>query len=115
VTVAPGGRLATLLPMTRRWALLACAAVLLSACGSSSEGLYGQELFIHSCAMCHGEDGGGSSMAPAIGPGSNAATLRDDQIEGVIEVGPGAMPSFRRLTPEQIDSLVAYVRTLQNE
>ncbi len=101
--------------MTRRWALLACAALLLAACGSSSEGLYGRDLFNHSCAGCHGEDGGGSSLAPAIGPGSGAAALRDDQIEGVIEVGPGAMPSFGRLSPEQIDSLVVLVRSLQNE
>jgi mono/diheme cytochrome c family protein len=100
--------------MMRRWALLACTVVLLAACGSSAEGLYGQELFTHSCARCHSADGGGSSMAPAIGPGSNAATLQDDQIAAVIEVGPGAMPSFGRLTPEQIDSLVAYVRTLQD-
>ncbi len=101
--------------MTRRCALLACAALLLASCGSSSEGLVGRDLFDHSCARCHGEEGGGSSLAPAIGPDSRAVGLRDDQIARVIEVGPGAMPSFGRFTPEQIDSLVVLIRSLQNE
>jgi mono/diheme cytochrome c family protein len=99
----------------RRLAVLACGALLVAGCGSSTEGLYGRELFDHSCARCHGSDGGGTGLAPAIGAGSDAVDLRDDQIAGVIEVGPGAMPSFGRLTAEQIESLVALIRSLQGE
>lgn len=94
---------------------LAVAAVFLSACGDSTEGLLGGELFERSCAVCHRSDGSGSGNRPAIGVGSNAVDLTDEQIAGVIRAGPGVMPSFQRLTDEQVDSLVAYVRSLQGE
>lgn len=96
-------------------ATLAAAAVLLSACGDSTEGLFGGELFERSCAVCHRSDGSGSGNRPAIGVGSNAVGLSDEQIAGVIRAGPGVMPSFQRLTAGQVDSLVAYVRLLQGE
>jgi mono/diheme cytochrome c family protein len=55
-------------------------------------------------------------VGPDIGPGSNAdVTLTDDQIAAVITVGPGSMPSFgNSLTEEQIASLVAYIRAVQD-
>ena len=95
---------------------LAAAAITLvvSACGGSTEGLLGQELYERSCASCHRGDGGGLS-GPAIGPGSNSVVLTDEQLAGVIVVGPGTMPAFTRFTDEQVDSLVAYVRELQGE
>ena len=65
--------------------------------------------------MCHSKDGSGGS-GPDIGPGSNAAlNLTDEQIQGVIRVGPGAMPGFPSLTQEQVDSLVAYIRLLADQ
>ena len=94
--------------------LLAGAALILSACSADTSGKFGQELFEQTCAVCHGDDGAGLS-GPAIGAGSDAIELTDDQIYGVMEVGPGTMPSFRRLTAEQLDSLVEYVRTLQGK
>ena len=102
--------------MTRR----ALVAVLLSSvvvvgCSESLEGKFGAELYRAGCARCHAEDGSGG-IGPAIGTAdSNAALeLSDDQIRGVIQVGPGRMPAFeRQLTDEQIDSLVAYLRELQ--
>lgn len=49
-----------------------------------------------------------------MGVGSNAASLTDAQIAGVISVGPGAMPSFaRNLTDEQVESLIDYLREQQ--
>lgn len=100
--------------MQRRWvALLIALATMLSACAGTTEGLVGAELYDRSCAACHGGDGGGGS-GPALGPGSNAVQLSDDQIAGAIRVGPGTMPSFDRLTDEQVDSLVAHIRDLQS-
>lgn len=86
----------------------------LAGCGDSLEGKLGGDLYQAGCARCHGPDGSGG-IGPAIGtPDSNAAmNLTDDQIRGVIRVGPGRMPAFDRLTDEQVDSLVAYLRELQ--
>lgn len=98
-----------------RWRLLVVmglAVITLAGCAGSTEGLFGAELYARSCAGCHGGEGGGGS-GPALGAGSDAADLSDDQIAGVIEVGPGTMPAFDRLTDDQIASLVAFLRTLQ--
>ncbi len=97
----------------RRFRLtVACLAVVLAACGGSTEGLFGGELYNRSCASCHARDGSGGA-GPAVGVGSNSVQLSDEQIAGAIVVGPGTMPSFDRLSDEQVDSLVTYIRTLQ--
>ena len=88
-------------------------ALIVAGCADDTSGQFGQELFEQVCAVCHGVDGSGSPGRPAIGAGSDAAQLSDDQIRGVMQGGPGAMPSFRRHSEEQLDSLVEYVRTLQ--
>jgi mono/diheme cytochrome c family protein len=92
-------------------AAVLAAAVVISACSGSS-GLTGRELYEQSCASCHGGLGGGG-VGPALDAGSAAESLTDEQIAGVIRVGPGSMPGFDHLTDEQIDSLVEYIRRLQ--
>ena len=68
------------------------------------------------CASCHGSDGRGS----AVGKSLHAADFHsaqvqqqsDDQLAGVIAEGRGNMPAFgTRLTKDQINALVKYVRT----
>ena len=94
--------------------LIVAFAVLATSCADNTDGLFGQELFEQTCAVCHGKAGQGSVNRPALDAGSNASTLTDDQIRGVISVGPGAMPSFAsRLSEEQFDSLIVYLRRLQ--
>jgi len=90
------------------------AAVAVAGCGESLEGKVGQELFQAGCARCHDRDGSGG-IGPAIGTrDSNAARqLTDEMIRSVIRVGPGRMPAFGRLTDEQVESLVEYLRSLQ--
>ena len=89
-------------------------AAALAGCGRETANVYGDDLFSITCAHCHGSDLGGG-IGPPLGPGSNAASLTDEQIEGVIRVGPGAMQSFgRTLSDEQITSLVVYLRSRQN-
>ncbi len=92
---------------------LAAAALLLILSGcASNEYLLGEDLYVRSCATCHGLDGDGG-IGLDIGSGSNTdLSLTDEQIAGVITVGPGNMPGFSRLTPEQVNSLVVYVRSL---
>lgn len=91
----------------------ALVLVLLSGCGTGpTENLMSEELYIQSCATCHGLEGEGG-IGVEIATGSNTdLNLSDEQIGGVITVGPGNMPGFSRLTPEQVDSLVQYVRSL---
>ncbi len=72
----------------------------------------GRELYDRSCASCHAGDGSGG-VGPAVGAGSNAVGLSDEQVAGAIRVGPGTMPAFDRLSDAQVDSLVAYMRQLQ--
>src|SRR5882724_13429902 len=69
------------------------------------------------CAMCHGQDGGGS----AVGKSMNVPDLRSPAVQKlpnaelaqVISNGKGGMPSFKgSLSEEQVHSLVAYVRSL---
>jgi cytochrome c551 len=93
---------------------LMLVAVLLAGCSDASEGKYGDELFETTCAHCHGSDLAGG-VGPPLGRGSGAASLTDEQITGVISVGPGAMPSFSsRLTDDQTESLVDYLRERQS-
>lgn len=94
--------------------LIVLTTILLGGCSNTTEGKFGADLFSTACAGCHAADGSGG-RGPAIGtPDSDAATvLTDEQIRGVIRIGPGAMPAWSRLTEEQVDSLVAYLRQLQ--
>ena len=97
----------------------ACTAALsagLTACSGPGADTFGQELYEQSCAVCHGANGEGSAGRPALGAGSNAVELSDDQLRGAINVGPGAMPSFEgKLSAAQVDSLVQYLRELQEQ
>lgn len=107
-------RLSSIIPLRAVAIWVAVMAVLATSCSGNTDGLVGQDLFERTCAVCHGDGGEGSTNRPALNQGSNAATLTDEQIRGVISVGPGAMPSFAsRLSDEQVDSLIEYLRQLQ--
>ena len=96
----------------RKPTLLLLLSLLIAGCASPNEALLGEELYERSCAACHGLVGEGG-IGNEIDEGSNTdLNLTDDQIAGVITVGPGNMPGFSRLTPEQVQSLVEYVRSL---
>lgn len=79
----------------------------------------GQALFAAHCAGCHGPQGEGTD-APALRNAAFLAAASDDYLVETIARGRKgtAMPSFRRgtpaypaLSPAQIESLVAYLRT----
>ena len=72
------------------------------------------------CAMCHGQDGGGSE----VGKSMNVPDLRspvvqklpDAQLAQIISDGKGGMPSFKAsLSEDQVHSLVAHIRSLHGE
>jgi mono/diheme cytochrome c family protein len=69
------------------------------------------------CALCHGPDGGGST----VGKTMNVPDLRSDTVQKrseaelaqIISEGKDAMPSFKKsLTEDQIHGLVTYIRSL---
>ncbi len=70
------------------------------------------------CASCHGLDGSGNTAA---GKKLNARDLRsaevkkmsDAQMNTIITKGKGKMPAAKNLNADQINQLVAYIRSIQ--
>ncbi|MEI8240054.1 MAG: cytochrome c, partial [Actinomycetota bacterium] len=71
--------------------------------------LTGADVYAMSCARCHGMDRQGIDAAPRLDPVRLAST-GDTSIRMLIGYGKGRMPAFGRLTPLQIDLLVAYLK-----
>lgn len=76
----------------------------------------GNEIFANNCAMCHNSAGSGG----ALGGDYYAPNLYDStptQVAEAVRFGPGAMPVFgeNQLSQEQLDSLVFYVKHIQND
>lgn len=71
----------------------------------------GQALYDHHCARCHGADGtrgmfGAKNLQKSL--------LPDTAIALQIRNGKRIMPPFKKkLTPDQIDELSAYIKTLR--
>jgi mono/diheme cytochrome c family protein len=77
----------------------------------------GADVFKQKCAMCHGENGAGKGKVPALGSAEvqqkSDADLKAATEKGV-KTGNGMMPGYAgKLTPEQIDGLVMYIRSLK--
>lgn len=71
------------------------------------------------CAMCHGATGAGDTV---MGKNMKIRDLgsadvqkqSDAELEGIITKGKGKMPAYDgKLTKDQIDGLVKYIRTLK--
>lgn len=82
----------------------------------------GRGLFEENCAKCHGKDGRAKTVRGKVVGARNLskptwqARETDEEIAAAIKKGPGAMPSFaKKFSQAEIDSLVAYVRTLKQE
>lgn len=78
-------------------------------------------LFVKDCASCHGKDGQAKTFRGKILGAQNLtdskwqAGATDEHIFSVIGNGRKKMPAFgKKLSEEEIDSLVEYVRKLKN-
>ena len=81
----------------------------------------GAESFQTYCAVCHGV--GGEGDGPLVGTGKlpfatnlmlpTTVDRSDGYIYGVIRLGRGLMPSYRRIPPSERWAVVNYVRYLQ--
>src|SRR5262250_1717958 len=73
----------------------------------------GQRIFDANCAGCHGLDGrGGDKGVDIVG---NLANLNDAKLRNIVAKGitGTAMPAFPELNPEQVRSIIAYLRAMQ--
>ena len=79
-----------------------------------SSDLDGQGLFASQCSSCHGTDLEGD-VGPALDRGSEASELSDRRMTlAILEGSADKMPAFEgRLTSEQIDQIIEYVRDIQ--
>jgi alcohol dehydrogenase (cytochrome c) len=73
----------------------------------------GQQGFVSRCAGCHGSDGNGGELGPAITDRIPART--DEDLAALFKQGlPAAgMPAFPNLTATESADLIRYVRTLR--
>jgi mono/diheme cytochrome c family protein len=66
------------------------------------------------CAGCHGADGSKSMMGAKPLSGADVQSMSDADLKAEIANGKGKMPAYKgKLTDEQIDDLVKYIRTLK--
>src|SRR5579863_9973864 len=79
------------------------------------------KFFKANCTLCHSADGSGDS---ATGKAMHAKDLRSDEVQKqsdadlntAITKGKGKMPAFgAKLKPDDVTSLVAYIRGLANK
>src|SRR5262249_50751056 len=104
------------------------AAVLVAACfvlsgGSGAAGPAdleaGKAVFVDQCQSCHGDKGQGNAKsykkvnAKVVHLGSKEAQDKTDQfIRDSIVKGWGKMEKCDEVTPDQIDKVIAFVRSL---
>src|SRR5262249_28835397 len=73
----------------------------------------GRQAFVSRCAGCHGTDGNGGELGPAITTRVPART--DADLSGLLAQGLPAsgMPSFPNFTSEETADVIRYLRTLR--
>src|SRR3954468_1032919 len=77
----------------------------------------GADLFKQKCAMCHGEAGAGKGKVSALSS-ADVQKMSDADFKNAITKGAktdkGMMPAYGgKLSDDQIDSLVKYVRSVK--
>ena len=110
VTLAPVGEVAV--PPTSAPAPTGAAA--------SGDATQGATIFATNCSPCHGQNGQGGGVGPALAKNNYIQTAGDQAIHQTIADGrPGtAMPAWSqakggKLTDAQINDVIAYLHTLQ--
>ena len=97
----------------RAFLLFVCAFCVSSAAAAQNiDG--GRQAFASRCAGCHGTDGNGGELGPAITTRVPART--DDELTTVIHQGltNAGMPAFPNLTDTEVRDLIAFIRTLKS-
>jgi cytochrome c6 len=98
--------------------LTVLAVTLLFSTWSLADG--GADTFKAKCAMCHGADGKGeTSMGKTLKlrdlGSADVQSQSDGDLSAIITNGKGKMPKYEgKLTAEQINEVVKYIRTLKH-
>jgi alcohol dehydrogenase (cytochrome c) len=73
----------------------------------------GRQVFANRCASCHGTDGGGGELGPAIA--GRIPSRTDDDLTSLLRSGlPAAgMPAFANIGGAELSELIRYLRTLR--
>lgn len=70
----------------------------------------GEKVYKRKCVVCHGEQGQGGSALKINDP--NVLKKTNEEIRKVIAEGGNGMPAYNNsLKPEEIDSLMAFLRS----
>jgi high-affinity iron transporter len=119
ISGTPMAGFGTALTSAQRWNVVAYINGLRA---THAQQLEGEGLFTQRCASCHGVVGASdgalarslTKLPPEIGTVAWQVERSDEQIAAVVANGiPGsAMPSSKDLAPEQVASVVAYIRSL---
>jgi alcohol dehydrogenase (cytochrome c) len=97
-----------------RHAILTGALVLFVAAAAAAQNVdAGRTTFVSRCAGCHGTDGNGGELGPAIA--SRLPTRSDQELVELVHDGrPAAgMPGFPGVSSQEAADLIAFVRTLK--
>src|SRR2546421_8000622 len=91
---------------------LLCVGVFHSAVAAQTTDA-GRQAFGGRCAGCHGTNGNGGELGPAIT--SRVPARTDDEMMGVIRQGlpTAGMPAFPNLSDTELRDLVGFLRTLK--
>jgi mono/diheme cytochrome c family protein len=82
----------------------------------SDASLAANPVFEKNCAKCHGKTANGRMMRGPSLMTVKAAMASTDDLRNIIANGKGHMPKFAsQLTPEEIDTLVQQIRTLNGK
>jgi mono/diheme cytochrome c family protein len=97
--------------------LAAAAALAFSLAFSIPAHAQAEGMYKAKCAACHGADGSGSAMGKKMGVhdfhSPDVQKQSDADLTGAIANGKNKMPAYgKSLKPEDIQGLVAYIRTL---
>jgi alcohol dehydrogenase (cytochrome c) len=92
--------------------LALCAAGV--CCAQNIDNAAGERQFANTCSICHGGNGMGGELGPAIA--GRLRRLDDRQLTTLIHQGlPGrGMPAFPNLTGPSLANLIGFVRTLSS-
>ena len=99
--------------------LTLCILIAAPSAFAGGGGSDGAAIYKAKCAMCHGPDGAGQTP---MGKNMKLRDLRsadvqkqtDAELVKWIADGKGKMPAYKgKLTPADIDALVAFIRTLK--
>jgi len=100
--------------------LLSVASAALSAPAFGADLAIGKSIYGDKCLKCHGEKGRGDGRKAAdlekkpadYTDKAKMAKFTDEDLKKAVKEGKKPMPAFgKKLTDEQIDNVIAYIRT----